>query len=89
MNALNPEDLEKFIKTRLPKDILKRILEYYYLVANLFNRPIVDTLPFYREGLNYKIRLTLDKKSNKLLFKRLYGMFRDKLAVAKKYLNEI
>lgn len=83
-SALNSEDFEKFMSKKPDTDPLSKLPEYLHDFADVFSRPASEELPPHRPQ-DHDIRI---QKEKQLPHKKSYGMTRDELAAAKKYIDE-
>ncbi len=78
------KNIEKALRPKQHVNLLTVLLSEYHEFVNVFSRKNINILPPYR-FYNYKIEL---KENTKLFLSYLYSIFRDKLLILKKYLEE-
>lgn len=83
-SALNPEDFDKFMNRKSDTDPLSKLPQYLHEFADVFSKPASEQLPPHRPQ-DHDIRL---QAGQPLPSRKSYGMTRDELAAAKKYIDE-
>jgi hypothetical protein len=83
-SAVNPDDYEKFMAKKVPTDPLSKMPVYLHDLVHAASRETADILPPHRSQ-DHQINLTPESKP---VFKRPYGMTKEELTAAKKYIDE-
>ncbi len=65
------------------ENIRARVLEYYYIYFNVFNKYDFDLFPLFRLNVDYKIELIKDIRAKNIEYLPLYKISIKKLEICK------